>query len=43
MDTKTGAALDELIATLTEVRTRWASDEWNLRNEMEVSLSLIHI
>ena len=39
METKTGKALDELIATLTEVRTRWASDEWNLRNEMEVSLA----
>lgn len=39
MDTKTGEALDELIATLTEVRTRWASPEWNLRNEMEVALA----
>ncbi len=46
MDTQSGKALDDLIATLTEVRTRWASEEWNLRNEMEVSLahrSMMHM
>ncbi len=46
MDTATGKAFDELIETLTEAKTRWASEEWNLRNEDEVAAahrSIIHM